>query len=100
MKQRSLVGKEKNCTLATNKRSSSEAVQSRLLVLPEDDSKTQIILALDYELDDLFGLGKTNSTLAKIVDRVVSAQESVTKNSQRTSGGREIHALEGGNAAA
>lgn len=46
------------------------------------------------------GLGKTDSVLAEVVDRVVATEESIAEDDERTSGRREIHAHEGGDAAA
>lgn len=48
----------------------------------------------------LLGLGKTNLAVAKIVDAVPLAQESVTEDSERTNRLREVHAHEGANAGA
>lgn len=46
----------------------------------------------------LFSSGQTDGVLAEVVDRVVAAEESISKNDERSSGGRDVHALEGGNA--
>lgn len=53
-----------------------------------------------YCIIRLFGLGKTNSSLAEVIDRVVSAQESIAEDDQGAHGLGEVHAHKGGNAAA
>lgn len=48
----------------------------------------------------LFGLRDTNSVLAEVVDGVVAAEESITKNGERASRRRHVHAHKGRDAAA
>ena len=51
-------------------------------------------------LPSLLRLGKTNSVVAKVVDRVPLPQESITENDQGTGGLWDIQAHEGADAAA
>lgn len=44
-----------------------------------------------------FGSGQTDGVLAEVVDRVVAAEESISKNDEGSSGRGDVHALEGGN---
>lgn len=45
----------------------------------------------------LFSSGQTDGVLAEVIHRVVAAEESISKNDERSSGRRDVHALEGGN---
>lgn len=61
---------------------------------------TTIRIEDTFEVICLFGLGQANSSLAKVVDGVVAAQECVTQDGKRTDRLRNVHSHEGRNAAA
>lgn len=51
-------------------------------------------------VENLFGLGKTNGVVAKVIDAVPLAQERISQDGQRTNRLREVHAHETADAGA
>lgn len=59
-----------------------------------------IIIRSNSSAAALLGASKANGVLAKVIDGVVAAEESIAEDDEGTSGGGDVHTLEGRDAAA